>query len=85
MVDTPDQDSESIAFKVRGESDLTGMLDIQARRNNHTYQTVFNLKVAGFTTHAFNDDYSELLTKYVSYDGEIIHSFTSYRDGSLKV
>lgn len=93
LVDTPDQQHEHIAAKVRGESEpvLDGRSTLAdtdnsamgARRNNHTYQTVFNMKVAGFTTHTFNADASVLTTAFVSYTGEEVHSFQSYKDGSL--
>jgi len=43
----------------------------------HTYQTVFNDKVAGFTTHTFSSDFSQLTTNYISYTGQVVHSFVT--------
>ena len=54
-----------------------------SKYNNHTYQTVFNLKVAGFTSHTFNSDFTQLTTNFISYDGENIHSFAVYKDGTF--
>ena len=52
--------------------------------SGHTYTTVFNQAVAGFTTHTFSDDYSSLLTEYVAYTGDVLYSFTSYKNGTVK-
>jgi len=43
----------------------------------HTYQTVFNDKVAGFTTHTFNAAYTQLTTSFVSYTGQVLYSFVT--------
>jgi hypothetical protein len=45
----------------------------------HQYRTVFNQKVAGFTTHTFSSDFSQLTTNYVDAEGNMIHSFTVTR------
>jgi len=60
-----DTDGTSATFPVRSSLDI-----VNKGYNNHTYQTVFNLKVAGFTTHAFNAEYTLLTTNFVSYTGE---------------
>jgi len=74
---------EQVSTKEQQEID-----DIEAtggvQKGAYSYQTVFNLKVAGFTTHTFNGDWTELTTAFVSYDGEIVHSFVSLQDGTLK-
>ena len=40
---------------------------------------MWNQKVPGFTTHTFSDDYTSLRTEYVSYKGEVLHSFSVKR------
>ena len=47
----------------------------------HTYETVWNSKVAGFTRHQFNKDASTLTTDFVSYEGTVVHSFTIKKRG----
>jgi tartrate-resistant acid phosphatase type 5 len=42
----------------------------------HTCQIVFEKAVAGFTTHNFNSDYTQLTTNFYSYDGKLLHSTT---------
>ena len=94
LVDTPDQSSASILMKTNGESEqihkngdrslLSEEDAVKSGKNGHSYQTVFNLKVAGFTTHTFNADYTALITEFVSYEGEIIHTMQSAKDGTLQ-
>lgn len=43
---------------------------------SHSYHTVWNQKVAGFTTHTFSGDYSQLTTSYVTASGTTPNSFT---------
>jgi len=43
---------------------------------NHSYQEVWYQKVAGFTAHTFSDDFLQLKTDYIDYNGNIVHSFT---------
>ena len=47
----------------------------------HTYHGVWEDKVAGFTTHTFSADLSELTTNFVDYTGSTIHSVTTTRGG----
>ncbi|GAB5367208.1 hypothetical protein AAMO2058_001210000 [Amorphochlora amoebiformis] len=42
----------------------------------HSYQKVWNKKVAGFTSHSFNLDLTTLTTDFIDYKGDKIHSFT---------
>jgi hypothetical protein len=63
LVDTPDQQSPSVLRKLNNESeeyilDSTGhtvpkqrniLQVVRGGYNSHTYQTIFNLKVAGYT------------------------------------
>lgn len=51
---------------------------------SHTYTTVWNQAIAGFTTHAFDSDFTSLRTDYVAYTGDILYSFTSYKNGTVK-
>ena len=51
-----------------------------ATSGSHTYQTVFNQKVAGYTTHVFSDDLGSLTTNFIGVNsagvGSTIHTFT---------
>jgi hypothetical protein len=53
----------------------------QLQYGGHTYETVWNSKTAGFTRHQFNEDASTLTTEFVSYEGNVIHSFTVKKRG----
>uniref|UniRef100_A0A7S2XDA4 Calcineurin-like phosphoesterase domain-containing protein n=1 Tax=Lotharella oceanica TaxID=641309 RepID=A0A7S2XDA4_9EUKA len=48
----------------------------------HSYKTIWNQKVAGFTAHSFNDDYTQLTTDYIDYSGNVVHSFTVTKGSS---
>eukprot|EP01034_Spumella_vulgaris_P025425 gene25425-31885_t len=50
---------------------------------SHTYQTVYNNEVAGFTLHTLSADLTTLLTQYITYTGEVVHSFTSNKKGKI--
>jgi hypothetical protein len=77
LVDTNDQNHSQTKAKVLGQ-------DIEAYfgMSNHTYQTIFNKKIAGFTYHYFDSDFTSLTTEIVSYTGETVYKFTSKKDGS---
>ncbi|CAE7586742.1 DIP13 [Symbiodinium sp. KB8] len=65
MVRTKDQDDE--------ESHLvTG-------KGSKKVQLVWEEKVAGFTLHTFSSDFKDLKTDYISYTGDILHSFNVTR------
>jgi len=44
--------------------------------NGYGVDMIWSQKVAGFTLHTFNADFTELTTKFVSYQGDVLHSFT---------
>lgn len=67
MVDTADQHGDVARAKVRGGNIRSS--------NNHSYATVFNKQVAGFTLHTFSDDFSTLTTDFYSYTGDVVYSF----------
>ena len=52
--------------------------------SSHTYKTVWNQAVAGFTTHTFSSDFTSLRTDYVAYTGDVMYSFTSYKNGTVE-
>ena len=66
LVETADQLHEPTKAKAEG-------LCVE---DSHSFKTVFNQKVAGFTLHTFNSDYTELTNEFIGYDGEVVHSFT---------
>jgi hypothetical protein len=49
----------------------------------HSYQTVYNAKVAGFTLHTFSADFSTLTTQFISYTGAVVHSFSVNKNGAI--
>eukprot|EP01038_Epipyxis_sp_PR26KG_P005650 gene5650-7802_t len=77
LVDTVDQTHSKTKIKLEGGNIAT------SSSNGHTYQTVFTQTVAGFTRHIFAQDFSTLTTEYVTYTGEVIHSFTSNKKGEI--
>jgi predicted MPP superfamily phosphohydrolase len=74
LVNTPDQSVPLTVMKLNGE-------DIEKISNS--YQTVFSTKTAGFNLNTFSSDFSSLRVDYVSYIGEILHSFNVYKNGTI--
>ena len=68
MVATQDQTTPAAEAKLRGGAWRAG-----AAADGHTYETVWNQKVAGFTLHTFSDDYQSLETQYIDYTGAVVH------------
>ena len=79
LVNTYDQTHPITALKVNG-GNIARDPTVSA---SHSYQTVFNQKVAGFTVHTFSEDFSTLLTEFVTYTGSVIHSFTVNKAGAV--
>merc|ERR1711918_107257 len=69
MVNTPDQEMTQTKEKWQG---ITNVIS----SSGHSYQTVFNEKIAGFTLHTFNEDFTSLTTELIAYNGNVIHTFT---------
>lgn len=79
LVHTNDQDpttpaSVSTHLKVEGQVGTSIVNPF-----NHTYKTIFNKKVAGFTAHTFSDDYKTLTSDFIDNAGVVLHSFTVTR------
>jgi hypothetical protein len=70
MVNTEDQKAPHIIAKTSGQA------EVQGRISTHKYQTIWNQKVPGFTTHTFSADYKTLKTEFVTFKGDVPHSFT---------
>ena len=51
--------------------------------SSHKYATVWNKKVAGFTLSTFSADFKTLTTKFISYQGTVIHKFTVNKAGTV--
>ena len=94
LVNTVDQTYDMTAAKVAGNDLLVNSL-MHARPAQtadatpaspppHSYQTVYTNKVAGFTTHTFNSDFTLLTTELVSYTGEVVYSFVSDKSGKIE-
>ena len=77
LVNTADQSHEITRQKVLGMDPLPQL------GQNHTYTTVFNQKVAGFTQSVFSQDFSTLTTSFISYTGETVHKFSVNKKGQL--
>jgi len=77
MVNTEDQHAEHIVLKTSGAAEV-----ISTANNNHSYQTVWNSKTPGFTTHSFEANFTTLTTTYVTFDGKTPHTFTVRRGES---
>ncbi len=94
MVDTQDQSHATTRAKLLGLNVTSAQVlsfvegaepqQQGGSSSSHLYETVFNQAVAGFTLHTFNEAFSLLTTQYVSYTGQVVHSFTSKRNGKLK-
>jgi len=66
MVRTKDQEDEEYHLVTPG-------------KGSKKVQLVWEEKVAGFTLHTFSSDFKDLKTDYVSYAGDILHSFNVTR------
>ena len=66
---TPDQEMPQTKEKLQGINNVISS-------SGHTYQTIYNNKIAGFTLHTFNEDFTSLTTELITYDGNVIHTFT---------
>jgi hypothetical protein len=84
LVNTPDQEHHITAAKHRAGnvSSAAAFKDGRMIRASHTYQTLYYDKIAGFTQHIFNNDYTSLTTNFISYTGNIIHTFTTDKSGN---
>jgi len=80
MVPTTDQQQPITKAKLMGRNITSSVL---TSGGQHTYETVYNNAVAGFTSHTFSSDYSKLFTQYITYTGEVVHSFTVNRKGKI--
>ena len=47
----------------------------------HSYRSLWENKIAGFTTHTFSSDLSELTTTFVDNNGNDLHTVTTKRGG----
>ena len=54
-------------------SDDNGGSDDGGSSSSHSYQSVWNEKVA-LTPYTFSDDLSTLTTDFIDYSGEVLHS-----------
>lgn len=82
LVNTVDQSHPITAKKVNG-SNIEESDRISKSSTSHTYQTIYNNKVAGFTLHTFSADFSTLTTQFVTYTGSVVHSFTVNKAGTI--
>lgn len=79
LVNTADQSHPVTAAKLKGEH-LQRASSLRSA-TGHSYETVYNNVVAGFTSHTFSSDLTTLTTNFVTYTGEIVHTFTTDKFG----
>ena len=79
LVNTADQKHELTSKKVAG-MDIPADLGVG---QNHSYTTLFNQKVAGFTRSTFDAGFTTLKTDFLSYTGAVVHSFQVNKQGAL--
>lgn len=46
------------------------------RPGSHEHATQWTQKIAGFTLHTFNENLTQLTTDFISFRGDVVHSFT---------
>lgn len=87
MVNTPDQQQGVTRAKRMGLSneqiERAKVVEGAGVGATHTYQTVYTNTIAGFTSHTFNSDYTRLTTDYISYAGDVVHTFTVNKGGKI--
>lgn len=49
--------------------------NVTAGRGGHTYKSLYNAKVSGYTLHTFNDDYTVLTTQLLDTSNTVLHEF----------
>ena len=80
LVNTPDQLHPVTAAKVAGEQFINSTLT-STTTSSHSYKTIANYKIAGFTSHLFSSDFMTLTTNFISYTGDVLYSFNSNKAG----
>jgi hypothetical protein len=73
--------TEGIDIDVEGNNVVTGE---HLRSRGLEHRTVWVGKVAGFTLHTWNDDFSALKTEFIADNGEVWHAFESDKEGNWK-
>ena len=60
--------------------------DIRGYRECHFFNGVgawsYALRIAGYATHSFNDDFTALTTTIYDYQGNVLHTVTTQKGGS---
>jgi hypothetical protein len=80
MVTTADQSHHSLqAKKVMQQNEQLFV----GNQKNHSYITLYNEIVAGFTSHYFRNNFSELVTEYKNIHGDVLYSFVVDREGNI--
>jgi hypothetical protein len=80
LVNTVDQTHPKTVAKLNGE-DINVLGESAA--GSHSYQTVFSSKTAGFNLNTFSEDFSSLQVQYISYTGQVLHTFNVYKNGTI--
>lgn len=85
MVDTMDQEVAITKAKTSGLQVTSEMRKASGMtvESSHTYQPLWNGKVAGFTLHSFNTDYTQLTTQFIKYDGTVLKTFVVNKAGKI--
>jgi hypothetical protein len=84
MVNTMDQQHPITAAKVAGKNITEELLKEMGRTfTGHTSSLVWQDIVAGFSSHSFNSDFTQLTTSFITYQGTVVHTFTVNKAGKI--
>ena len=83
MIATEDQHDERAQTKLGG-GHVHGYTTAAGVASSHTYQSVWNNKVAGYTLHTFSNDYKTLRTDYVTYQARASSAWAHVPSALLK-
>jgi hypothetical protein len=72
---------EGVDIDVNGNNVVTGE---HIGQGGFEHKTIFKAKIAGFTLHTWNDDFSALKTEFIADNGEVLHAFESDINGNWK-
>jgi hypothetical protein len=86
MVDTADQENPITKAKKAGlpvTKEILKAGGISETATPHDYVTVWEEKVAGFTLHSFNSDFTQLSTYFIDYLGNILRTIIVNKQGKI--
>lgn len=82
MVDTADQSHPTTAAKLAGQRTTSKNLK-STGGTTHEVEPIWQAKVAGFTLHTFNSDFTQLSTSFMDYLGNNLRTIVVNKQGKL--